>query len=385
MRSKKTSDSVANRLKEFLALIRSYPAEASIPIAGFHSIVEAESEAGSGEDKKATERKVRYALKLAEAQLGAGRSILWEDRHIKVTSLKATTFDRRCQRGEFEKNIVANVLLHWLFGKDDFPLEKQPGQSGFYVACNNKTLDRLKRKLENLRRTSVLTMLIDAGSTTYRIAERFLDAKTMPITVRVREREPDAGLSKELSPRLIIPTIITNSIPIAAKVAASKHHNVITLKLIGGTELVDRRSICGEGALLWLRACQASGVVASADLAIIGTTGYMASYVGSLPALGCHDPSEANLKAEMLKLAANGLRICVMDSRKLIGAEFNCCFAPIAYSAMDLIVIDGGQKKNGSKRAVGNLCKAAADEGVAVLVAERSDEPDQDGPVNDAD
>jgi hypothetical protein len=378
--SKQLTNDVSARVESFLSLLRSATLEKPVPIKEFQAIVEKEYVGTNGGNvdaeavAAAIERKVRYALKLAETHLGGGRLIVREGNHIRVTALRATGFDRRCQREVQVKTVVAQALLHWLFGEVNFPSQGVKQYKSFELICKSAALKkRIESKLEHLRRTSVLSMIIDAGSTTFKVMELFLKAKEMPLTVTVHRRHDETGRPlKETTQRLVTPLVITNSIPIAAAIGSSHHHSVITLKLIGGTEVTERRSICGEGAILWLKTCQASGVMASADLAIIGTTGYMEHFVGAKPALGCHDASEANLKAEMLQLAEHGLRVCILDSRKLkVGAEFNSCFAPVSHTALDVIVVDEGRKDDDTQKAVKAFCQVANDAGVAVLLAKK--------------
>lgn len=442
------STKIAQRVTKFLELLERETLDNEIPIEEFEAIVRKEGETG-----KSVDHLIRYALDRVEEALPSGRYLHRSDKSVTLSSRASSIFDRRLRRAETEKSLLAEGLLVWLFGTSSYPGNKRnpitiethfsdpgtqydtltdsvtcPHPSGhpvdlwgrfFHSSSRPRTLtaQRLYRRLNHIRRAANLVWVVDAGTTNLTFMEKLLATHTVPFRTPVFGMdEYGVELKGEEATRIISPTIITNSIPVADAVARSRHRRSISLQIVGGTERFERRSICGAAAVLWLRACLGAGVIASADLAILGTTGYRSNFLGGTSGFGCDDPTEANLKMEMLKLAANGLRVVILDAKKFISGEFNCCFAPLTAATLDLVVVgldhtptarpstNGNGNGNGNpspstektttppnadadlERRLTEFCREANNNGVGVIIVRKaaphaspSEEPEENG------
>ena len=159
------------------------------------------------------------------------------------------------------------------------------------------------------------SVLLDAGTTTARIAN-------------------------------LLPTdrefvVVTNSVPIAARLAAMP---TVTLQLLGGRVRGLTQAAVGEQALRVLDNLRV-------DIAFIGTNGISARHGLSTP-----DSEEAAVKRAMV--AAANYVVVVADSTK-VGREDFVSFAPI--SSVDTLITDA-EITDGGRRQL-------ADEGVEVIVA----------------
>lgn len=257
-----------------------------------------------------------------------------------------------------------------------------------------------RRKIAALRSRPTVSLSVDAGSTMEYAIDQFLQIKEIPL--RINHRIQGANADKAVAPvlavedagseaeaetddddsdqteelpspdfTLIWPTITTNSVSIANRVAESFHRRHIQLRLIGGDLRIERTSICGSLTEIGLWQ-------AKEDVALIGCTGYWpvdasgaprANSYG-YPAFACDNVSEAWLKTTLLERAS--LRIVIMHSGKLVHAV-GSVFAPLLNTAVDCVVIDDGveidKKTNiGAREAVKKFLAAAADAKVPVVL-----------------
>jgi DeoR/GlpR family transcriptional regulator of sugar metabolism len=338
-----------------------------------------------------------HALKHALNQLR--RDLEAEDRRASLEIGKSavrrlirdeTLFDQNMQRNVSQKRAIAAALWHWLF---DFPLaaklSPQECWTGFNtIKQNDRIKERMERKRSILRSRINPAIVIDAGSTNTVAITRFLaTATSIPFLIKehkkdfreVEKREEAATSTRSRIEnnshvdtkediwyyRLIAPLFLTNSIVIADKIARSEFRQSIILRVIGGTDRPERRSICGELSLLWLRACDQDGKMVSVDLAIIGATG-VDNKRFEIPVLGCDAAEEASLKARLL--AMSQFRIVLFDSDKLVKGGSSSMFAAISEGDVDLIVSDVGTDRP-TERAVDTLARACNENGVGLLLA----------------
>ncbi|QNG21363.1 DeoR/GlpR transcriptional regulator [Rhodococcus triatomae] len=156
--------------------------------------------------------------------------------------------------------------------------------------------DRIgKRALEFLPAAGG-SILLDAGTTTSRML-------------------PSIPTDREL-------TVITNSVPIAARLAGLP---AITLQLLGGRVRGVTQAAVGEDTLRALD-------VLRVDVAFVGTNALSVEHGLSTP-----DPEEAAVKRAMVRSARQV--VAVADSSKL-GREYLVSFAPA--DAVDVLVTDAG-------------------------------------------
>jgi len=245
----------------------------------------------------------------------------------------------------------------------------------------------VKHEVEQKRRIlcekNNMAVVIDSGTTNYMAMEQLLRESSFPIEIRDRLPDPrdhveGAGdLPEDEAPnndasdivRLVSPIWITNSLDIARLVSGHRDRHNMILRVIGGTERQDRHSLTGALALLWLRACMSDGQMISADLSIVGTTGFDSQTL-SIPFFGSDDSDEAALKARMLQLSH--FRIITMDSTKLRSDSASSCFATLSNDSVHLIVVDDGSGWDGGRAAVWKLCEQADLRKVGVLVISKT-------------
>ncbi|MFD0895021.1 hypothetical protein KBB96_03600 [Luteolibacter ambystomatis] len=295
-----------------------------------------------------------------------------DNRRIQYVEPPVPQFEERLHKQANEKHMVCMGLLHWLFdatdvragygateksvpkafekGMGNYPLEK-PLQARFNWARTDPAKSfierRLQRKRNAARNRTVLSLMVDSGSTTYTCMERFLAAREFPLKVPINaldgvdtsdgedfeaaEEEP-----KKLRHRKVEPSILTNSLAISELIGkdSNLHRRRMILRVIGGTERPERRSLSGDVSLLWTRMLKSMGGV---DLSIVGTTGILENRHGDW-SLYMDDPIECELKREFLHMA--GFKIVICDSLKVLEGSCLHEFAPIHENSVDLIVID---------------------------------------------
>ena len=154
--------------------------------------------------------------------------------------------------------------------------------------------DAIARAAADLLPPSGATILLDAGTTTARIAAHLPDDREL--------------------------VVVTNSIPVAARLAAMPS---ISLQLLGGRVRGITQATVGEQALRVLDTLRV-------DMAFIGTNGISARHGLSTP-----DSDEAAVKRAMVS-AANYV-VAVADSSK-IGREDFVSFTPL--SSVDTLITD---------------------------------------------
>ncbi len=154
--------------------------------------------------------------------------------------------------------------------------------------------DAIARAAADLLPASGATILLDAGTTTARIAAHLPDDREL--------------------------VVVTNSVPIAARLAAMRS---VSLQLLGGRVRGLTHATVGEQALRVLDTLRV-------DMAFIGTNGISARHGLSTP-----DSDEAAVKRAMVS-AANYV-VAVADSSK-IGREDFVSFTPL--SSVDTLITD---------------------------------------------
>lgn len=244
----------------------------------------------------------------------------------------------RKRKASVEKDAIANCLAHWLFDEttenaDDpplplsqnFPLNEGVSYRGLWTS-EQKISANLGRKRAILRSRTVVSMLIDAGTSTLSFSKKILSAPRLPLQVKSSQ-----------SINLLEPSITTNSLEIANEVSRSPNRRGMTLKVIGGTERPDRGSLSGEMALAWARTMKSMGML---DLSVIGTTGINTTEDGHLT-LYMDEELECELKALFLEIA--NLRVVICDSSKILSGSYLNKFSQISLNRVDLIVIDDGK------------------------------------------
>ena len=306
---------------------------------------------------------------------------------VRVIVNDETLFDENMERNVAQKKTIAAVLWNWLF---DFPLTGKSTLSECWRGtdtrpANEHIRERMERKRAILRGRVNPALVIDAGSTnTIAITHFLATAKSVPILIWEHKKDFNAVEKREAVAdkkpcathdldnnedvryhRLLSPVIMTNSIVIADKIATSRFRQSIVLRVIGGTDRPERRSICGELSLLWLRSCDQDGKLISLDLAIIGSTGLEKKRFEK-PVLECDAAEEASLKSRLL--AMSKFRIVLMDSDKLIKGGGTSMFAAVSEGDVDLIITDSGKDKP-AERAVREFAALCDESGVGLLVA----------------
>jgi DeoR/GlpR family transcriptional regulator of sugar metabolism len=318
--------------------------------------------------KETTESQLRYALTELRKEIEArdyNLSLEVGRDYVRLLAKEETTFDQNLQLNVPQKRAIGAVLWHWLF---DFPLPEDIKFLQCWMGTESlKFNERIKNRLEHkkliLRSRISLGLVVDAGSTNAIAVEQFLrSAKDVPFQIGTQKSESGVAIN---SKKLVAPLFVTNSIVIADKIARSRFRHAIPLRVIGGTERPDRKSICGELALLWLRACHHEGKMISLDLAIIGATGIESSRYNP-PALGCDSAEEQGLKSRLL--AMSHFRIVVMDSSKIVSGSNNSVFANVSDGDIDLIVTDCGADQH-AREKVGEFAAVCAENGVGLLCA----------------
>lgn len=266
-----------------------------------------------------------------EAEIRGGEVVIVEG--------DVSLYEERQKKAVLEKRKISARLLYWLFDQkkidcrdkenlDDEANYGRIAEKTFFQnnwQHNKKIQDNLTRKRAILRNRTVLSMLVDAGTTNQQLMENFLADTKFPLKVST-----DAGIRK------INPSIITNSISVAHMISERRDRRSLTLTILGGVERPDRRSITGDLALSWARSIRAHGTI---DLSIIGTTGIRQSSDGLMGVYMDHDV-ECELKGEFLQMAE--FRIVICDSSKLLMGSYIHIFAAVTRANVDLIVMDDG-------------------------------------------
>jgi DeoR/GlpR family transcriptional regulator of sugar metabolism len=218
------------------------------------------------------------------------------------------------------------------------------------IAYSCDFTESLLKKLSALDRKSLITCLIDSGSTTRAVLDPLLATNRMPFRVE----HPDKNH------HLVSLRVITNCPSILIDVYKSKHGRLIELISVGGAVRVERESSCGILTEMALQAWSITG-----DVAVVGTTGYRGGQ------FACDDIEEARLKIKFLEMAT-GLRVIVFDSSKLRSSDLLKTFATLSPAIVDLIVTDDGGGSN-CQSEVEDLRNEASAAKVAMAVLNTTD------------
>lgn len=357
----------------FLEELLKLPREKAEPLADFVRRAGFELQKGPGEkpsgevpdDRVLTERQVRYAIQEIESYIEPLK-VKFEGGNILVTRGKEVTFLNRLQRAAVQKQRIAQALWDFLLGPS------WRGATGRSPSPIGDTSMMEKKQLW-IRRRNQLYFAVDGGTTTFAVINELLTARSIPIKVRVDEREGDD--SKNI--RLVEPVLLTNSIPIVQAVTEHENHRwSFIVELIGGVVRPGRNCLTGEMTNACLRSYNGLGLICNLDLVVIGATGVFVRSDG-LAVATCDDPEEANLKNKLLELAGGnertgedgGFRVIVFHSAKLLFPEARCSFAAITRTMVDLVVVDRG-KDEIEESVVMKFVATAEKAGVAVLVVD---------------
>jgi DeoR/GlpR family transcriptional regulator of sugar metabolism len=226
--------------------------------------------------------------------------------------------DQRQQRRPRVKRLLGALVWEVLFG-DVMPKRSKYEQLDWTPS--------LRETISILRRRPLVTLAMDAGSTTLAVATELNRLKTMPLRIEVSDDE-DAEHS------LVRCNIISNSVKIIEEIRNGRHRDDIDLTIIGGSIRGQRASVCGMSAQAFLDQCAIGG-----DAAIIGTTGY-GGINGERRSFYSDNLEEAILKTTLLNRAF--LRILVFDSSKLVARAVTRVFSDLSPKSIDLIVTDDG-------------------------------------------
>lgn len=292
---------------------------------------------------------------------------------IRFIEPAVAQFKERMEKRAAEKSDLSIALLHWIFdarnamagygatsktvpvplegGLTNYPFDK-PLNARFNWAREEPEKSfierRLLRKRNAARNRTVLSIMVDSGSTTHTWVENFLSTSSFPLRVPIENAtetsDPDTEQTakdrgtgrKQFRHRQVEPSMLTNSLAIAELIGSdsNKHRRQMILRVIGGTERPERRSLSGDFALLWTRMLKGMGGV---DLTVVGTTGIRENRHGAW-SLYMDDPIECELKREFLHMA--GFKIVICDSSKILSGSCLHEYAPVNENSVDLIVTD---------------------------------------------
>lgn len=230
--------------------------------------------------------------------------------------LLPTVIDEREQDRPVTKSLLGEALWDLLFGL---------GANGAKYA--KSLTSRTSDKIAHLRRSALLTVLIDAGSTTLAVARSFNRLQKVPLRITLGEDDS----AKQHLLRL---NFISNSIPLLNELSSGVHRHEIGLSVVGGDVRTDRGSVCGLATQVFLDKCATGG-----DIAIIGTTGYDGVQSG-MRCFSCDNLEEAEVKLKFLH--RSGFRILIFDSSKLENRPATRVFTELSNQSIDLIVTDDG-------------------------------------------
>lgn len=273
------------------------------------------------------------------------------------------------------KKAIGQYLWHWLYDEPNDPTNKKVTNNFDYKVPlaqlhwdskkDHLIQDNLVRKRKVFRSKLVTEIVVDAGSTNISVTESFLRFNDFPLNTIYCGND-----------HLAKPAFTTNCVEIGYKLSSfqnpsdPKQINLI-VRMIGGTNRIDRSSICGELSMRYLAACQADGTIGVFDLAIIGTTGY-AENINGVDYFGCDDPLESQIKSKMQDMAQ--MKIIPLDSTKLTYGRAISCFSPIKQSSVDLIVTDDRpfkkDKKDPERVLFDRFIKGALNSGVGVITVD---------------
>lgn len=298
---------------------------------------------------------------------------------VKVLEGAVSQFQERMRKASAEKTAIASYLLYWLFDQKiesgDEEVEQETAienfSKGALYECKvnwdeGGSIDaRLKMKRRILKNRTLMSLLIDAGTSNIRVAKEFLASKNLPLIVKTAH-----GVRK------VTPSIITNSLSIASSISEHEDRRNLWLTLIGGRENPVRRSLIGEMALSWAKGIRSRGKI---DLSIIGATGITSNESG-LMSVYMDDEVECELKAEFLQMA--NFRVVVCDSSKILMGSCINEFAALTQANIDLVITDGGEclwRAKGSpffgsekfvRDEIEGFMKQAAEAGVGVIAVD---------------
>lgn len=339
-------------------------------------------------DLKRWDRTIRALSKLYNEEYPE-ESFYLEASHgsVTLTEKPSTLFEERKAKARRQKRLISMRLLYWLFDqetifylpeKDDEHSRKEGADKPNYkidrdwgYVSNWKEdcviSENLLRKRRILRSRTVASVLIDAGTTNFHFCEVMLGAERFPLNVK-GSRGDGSGSVRKLRPH-----ILTNSIPIAGRVADSEQSSSLELTVIGGIENKKRRSLVGEMAIMWARHLR---TLSKIDLSVIGTTGIRLSDDGILSAY-MDDTFECQLKSEFLGMA--NFRIVICDSSKIVMGSCLSIFSSLTAETVDLIVTDDGSYLTDSEdeacefenyvvEKMRSFLDHATDQGVGVMV-----------------
>ena len=284
---------------------------------------------------------LRDALNLACALAPRGYNIKVSTAKKNATYRKSDETSEDRSKGEHApvKKAISELLWRKLLDLSHLPEH----------ACSFYESPTIRNKIGALRRKGLLSILADAGTTTYQSVDALLDVDFLPL-------QP-AKIARG-SARFIRPTITTNSLRIANLVAGHRHAKEIELRLVGGTLRQERGSFCGPLAEMAF-----SRMTSNCDIVIVGTTGYRSAYDGT-PSFGADNVFESRIKTAVLDVSAV-LKVVVFHSEKLKYPEVESVFT--ALSQVDLVVCDDGAK-TGAREEVLEFLDVCRNAQVATLV-----------------
>lgn len=375
---RKKNSEIEEREDKFRDWITHAPLSKRIPLRDFLRDIGFEFHPGRAEKKPPnglSVKQIQTTVEAIEKDFPDRRvleifGVTTENPSVEVKTRDLNAFERRLSRAQKQKKRIAESL--W-----DFLLFRSNGGS-YELVCNAGVSESKARLLqeriisqrEKLIRRSQLFFGVDAGTTTLTIVEELLRVDDLPLVIKLRTSD---DLDEE-DIRLMGPVLLTNSIPIVNTVYKNeKLRGKIATRIIGGDLRPTRQCVAGNSSTQWLRMLKGTGDIGVLDLSIVGATGVRMD--GGVAYGGCDDHSEATLKSELLDLAgssmdepANGMRVVVLHSSKILYPENRCYFTALTKATVDLVVTDQGEDSD-EELVIGRFCECLNRNGVAVLKA----------------
>ena len=387
-----------NRMSRFLELIsRSLPGQ----MVSKEEIISALESIDTSPVKR-WDKVIGHLVDVIEQERVAGKDLpilQYEKGNVLLVNVNRSQFDERLTKNADQKSLIARCLLHWLFDmaaidftdsiklNDSNEENLQPNFPASNIQFENnwenneKIRSILLQKRTILRSRTIVSTLVDAGSSNFELARQMANPATQfPLNVRL----PSGGHRK------VSLGITTNSIPIANLVSEQSGTHAFTLRMIGGLENPFRRSIVGEEALESARSMHGRGLL---DLSVIGTTGLRTADDGDLSAY-MDDAMECNLKSELLSLS--NFKVLICDSSKITMGACSHIFSSVTSDCLDLVVTDDGElqtqnpdspfykglkapgeQKKEVQTKLAEFGRKAAMSGVGVIFAKRVEQNDE--------
>jgi hypothetical protein len=297
----------------------------------------------------------------AGMELRVGRS------SMSLTAAEDSVYESRKGDNPEVKRLLARAAWFHLFGYGtDVPVE----ESTLHVAESPHATENIVTKISKLNELSVITLIIDAGTTTAEFGRCIIKASGMPLMTQVGT--PFGGAKAGKHTRALIPRVLSNSQHFSQEVYRCHHREDFEFMLIGGTLRPKHGAYCGP---LSMMALDAWGGLRG-DVAIIGSTGYREGDERDSAGFSCANYHESQMKAALLKKAK--LRAIILDSSKLVRPIAANLFVPLAAYELDLVILDDGVKINAGE-AVQRFKQKALEAGVAVLLVKTEAEEPRHG------